>query len=131
MSTLSGARAWASEPPRGFLEAASWHGAASETVRNLATAVLGWAMLWLVGWRATVIVTASAPERWPRDLPVVRLPLGGLGTEDLERLAAVPLRRNAHPFRVGSVGPLLGWKGIGAAYGLLRACDKRSRTPSG
>ena len=109
--------------PWRFLQAMSWHGAASETVRNLATAVLGWAILCLVGRRATAIVTASAPERWPRDLPVVRLPLGGLGTEELERLAAVPLRGNAHPFRVASVGRLLGWKGIGVglrAFARLR-----------
>ena len=99
--------------PWRFLQAMSWHGAASETVRNLATAMLGWAMVWLVGRRAAVIFTASVPERWPRDLPVLRLPLGGLGTEELERLAAVPLRGNAHPFRVASVGRLLGLKGVG------------------
>lgn len=91
----------------------SWRGAVSEAVRNLTTALLGWVAVWLVGRRAAVIVTASAPERWPRDLPVVRLPLGGLETEEVERLAAVPLRGDARPFRVASIGRLLGLKGIG------------------
>lgn len=99
--------------PWRFLGAMSWHGAASEAARNLATALLGWPMVQLAGRRAAVILTASAPERWPHDLPVVRLPLGGLETEELEQLAAVPLRAEARPFRVASVGRLLGWKGIG------------------
>ena len=99
--------------PWRFLRAMSWRGAVSEAVRNVVTALLGWATAWFVGRRAAVIITASAPERWPRGLPVVRLPLGGLHAQEIERLAAVPLYGDARPFRVASIGRLLGLKGIG------------------
>ena len=99
--------------PWRFLRAMSWRAAVNEAVRNVVTTLLGWATVWFVGRRAAVIITASPPERWPRGVPVVRLPLGGLGADEIEVLAAVPLRGDARPFRVASVGRLLGLKGIG------------------
>jgi len=99
--------------PWRFLRAMSWRAAVSEAVRNVVTTLLGWAAVWLVGRRAAVIITASPPERWSRGLPVVRLPLGGLDGEEIELLAAVPFHGDVRPFRVASVGRLLGWKGIG------------------
>lgn len=99
--------------PWRFLRGKSWRGLVSEAVRNVVTALLEWAVAWFVRRRAAAIITASAPERWPRDLPVVHLPMGGLDAEEIEVLATVPLRDGARPFRVASVGRLLGLKGYG------------------
>lgn len=101
------------QTPWQFMRVMSWRGTANEAVRNLIIASLGRITLQFVGRRAALIISASAPEYWPNDLPVVRLPLGGLETEEIKSLVAVPLRSNARPFRVASIGRLLGWKGFG------------------
>lgn len=113
--------------PWRFLRAMSWRAAVSEAVRNVMTTLLGWAVVWFVGRRAAVIITASPPERWPRGLPVVRLPLGGLDADEIQVLTAVPFHGDARPFRVASVGRLLGLKGIG--LGLRAFTSLRQEIP--
>lgn len=113
--------------PWQFMRVMSWRGAANEALRNLIIASLGWITLQFVGRRATLIISASAPEYWPNDLPVVRLPLGGLETEEIKSLVAVPMRSNARPFRVASIGRLLGWKGFG--LGLQAFARLREKIP--
>lgn len=110
-----------------FMRIMSWHGVANEIVRNFIIASLGWTTLRFVGRRATLIISASAPEYWPHDFPVVRLPLGGLETKEIKKLVAVPLRSNARPFRVASIGRLLGWKGLG--LGLQAFARLRQKMP--
>ncbi|MBK9180786.1 MAG: glycosyltransferase family 4 protein [Acidimicrobiales bacterium] len=97
--------------PLGALPAMSARAAAGELARNAALASLGRVARAVAVTDRTTVVTASSRARWPGVPHVVELALGGLTDAEADELAAVPARAEG-PFRTGSAGRLLGWKGF-------------------
>lgn len=110
--------------PRVFLSEMSRHARRAEVTRNLAMTVLGEATHYITAKRADLILTASDPRCWAPGLPVRRFQVGGVLPGELDRFAAIA-ERHERPFRVASIGRLLGWKGFGMG---LRAFAQLRRT---
>lgn len=109
---------WSAGPrertPWRFLGQMTLSSAVSEVVRGFALRLLGFVAHWMTGRKARLILTSSPLSSWPRSLSVRRFPLGGLTKKELSELGESPLR-NGPPFRVASIGRLLGLKGLGLA----------------
>jgi glycosyltransferase involved in cell wall biosynthesis len=100
--------------PRAFLAMMSAASRTSELRRDVAMRLLGGVTHYSTAVRARRILTASDPMQWASFLPVRRFPLGGIGETELLRLKLIP-QRTARPFRIGSIGRLLGLKGFALA----------------
>jgi glycosyltransferase involved in cell wall biosynthesis len=108
--------------PLRFISEMSLQGKLQELTRNTVISLSRMVVNRAVAERATLILSVSGGQVWGNDLPVSRLPLGGLNTEDVNKLISMP-QRVTKPFRVLSVGRLLGLKGFAAAmraFNLLR-----------
>jgi glycosyltransferase involved in cell wall biosynthesis len=88
------------------LRATSW-----EVLRDVSMALLGPLTTWITARRSKVILTSSNPSRWATGLPLRSFALGGLSIPEL-RACRKPKERHPGPFRVISVGRLLGLKGF-------------------
>lgn len=108
--------------PWRYLGSMSLHSKTAELVRGLAHAC-GWFVTQRIVPRGRLtLLSASPPENWGPKWPAIRFPLGALEADDFERLAALQFR-NESPFRVVSIGRLLGLKGFALglrAFALLR-----------
>jgi glycosyltransferase involved in cell wall biosynthesis len=96
--------------PLKLVRAMSWRSAGSEVIRNVALELFG-SLTWLAtGRRARLILSGSPSEKWPKSQAVRRFPLGGLSRQELDFLSRLPHPRG-RPFRIASIGRLLGLKG--------------------
>jgi glycosyltransferase involved in cell wall biosynthesis len=95
--------------PRAFLADMSRPSRMAETKRNMAMTAFGPVTHATTATRADLILTSSDRGAWSPRLPVRQFPLGGISQSEFDRLARIPQRRN-RPFRVVSIGRLLGLK---------------------
>jgi glycosyltransferase involved in cell wall biosynthesis len=112
--------------PWRFLRFMSWRSQIAEIVRNVGLSVLAPLTRLVTGSRASLILCASDPDPWKNGLPITRFPMGGLGPDELTRLAHAT-QRSRGPFRIASIGLLRGWKGF--ALGLHAFARLRVRHP--
>lgn len=97
--------------PRAFLSGMSLRGRFAEVVRNAAMRGLSAPTQLLTARSASLILTSSMQSGWPKSFRVEYFPLGGLSAEEIDRLSTIPFRREG-PFRLASIGRLLGLKGL-------------------
>jgi glycosyltransferase involved in cell wall biosynthesis len=95
--------------PRAFLTEMSRPSRIAETKRNMAMTAFGPLTHVTTATRADLILTSSDPSAWSRRLPVREFALGGISQTEFDRLARIPERRE-RPFRLASIGRLLGLK---------------------
>lgn len=100
--------------PWSFLHQMSWQSALSEMVRDAGTTLLGALTHIIVATRSRAILTASPSNKWQLRFTSRRFALGALEPEDMALLQSIP-ERQPGPFRMVSIGRLLGLKGFSMA----------------
>jgi glycosyltransferase involved in cell wall biosynthesis len=89
----------------------SWSGRLREALRNIAIPSVGLLARLCTAQKSRRILSPSARSLWRANLPVESFALGGLTPNEVELLSKIP-PRNQPPFRVISIGRLLGVKGF-------------------
>jgi glycosyltransferase involved in cell wall biosynthesis len=108
--------------PWRFWRVLSWRSRIREAVRNVTMKVFGIVTRYLTASRASVILSSS-PSQWDSALPVREFLLGGLDAVEVAKLQSLP-ERSTGPFRLASIGWLLGFKGFSLGLAAFAAFRK-------